>query len=366
MSKKPSAWFHSWYVDTLCLHSIPLIFTFLAVFNLPPFRQESYGVLIAMVTWIIVIDWGHIFAQWFRIYSNPVESKKLKWLYPLSYLALIPLLTVLVKFSGRVPVETFLIYYVIYHFIKQHYGFTRIYSKIDGQKTKLETRIEDIAIYASMVTPVLYWHLTFPYKHFLWKTHFLKSNLIEYLFYLSAAIYIVSFVLYGFNEIKRSLRNGYVNWAKNLAFFSAALGWGVVSLLSDSVLLIFFTVVLTHDVSYTCFVWLIGRRDQQKIQKKIPWRSWFSVPGFIIYVVVLVIVSQVILVIHHRLVGHHVPNVVYGNLFAGIPYIAGWVESFGIALFFATQGHHYFIDKYLWKKEKDLEYMVKTGKYSLS
>lgn len=366
MSQKPSAWFHSWYVDTLCLHSIPLIFTFLAAFDLPPFRKETFGVLIAMITWIIVIDWGHIFAQWFRIYSNPVESPKLKWLYPLSYLALIPLLTVIVQFSGRVPVETFLIYYVIYHFIKQHYGYTRIYSKIDGPKSKTEILIEDIVIHASMITPVLYWHVTFPYEEFLWKMHFLKFGVFQYLFYLSALIYCISFIAYGFFEIKRSLRNGYVNWAKNLAFFSAALGWGVVSILSDSALLIFFTVVLTHDVSYTCFVWLIGRRDQQKISKKIPWKSWFSIPGFLFYILALGIVSQVILVVHHRMVGHHVSNVVYGNLFSWIPYMTGWAGSFGIALFFATQGHHYFIDRFLWKKEKDLEYMIKTGKHSLS
>lgn len=365
MSQKPSAWFYSWYVDTLCLHSIPLIFTLLALFNLPPFRDESINVLVTMIAWIIVIDWGHIFAQWFRIYSNPVESRSLKWIYPLSYLALIPVLAVIVHYSGRVPVETFLIYYVIYHFIKQHYGYTRIYSKIDGPKSKYESWIEAIAIHTSMITPVLYWHLHFPTEKFLWKMHFIKSDFSEFLFYTSASIYLISFIIYGFHEVKRSLRNGYVNWAKNLAFFSAALGWGVISILSDSAWLIFFTVVLTHDVSYTCFVWLIGRRDQERVNKKIPWRSWFSVPGFLIYVLVLIIISQVILVVHHRLVGHHAPNTLYGNLFDGIPYVAGWVESFGIALFFATQGHHYFIDKYLWKKEKDLSYMVMTGKYQI-
>ncbi len=366
MNTKPSAWFHSWYVDSLCLHSIPLIFTFLAVFKLPPFSRGTFGILVSMITWILVIDWAHIFAQWYRIYANPVESPKLKWVYPLSYLVLIPLLSATVHFSGRVPIETFLIYYVIYHFIKQHYGYTRIYSKIDGAKTKFESIVEDIAIHASMITPVLYWHTSFPHEQFLWKLHFIKSDLIEYLFYASFATYLISFILYCFFEMKRSIRNRYFNTAKNLAFFSAALGWGVVSLLTDSALLVFFTVVLTHDISYTCFVWLIGRRDQQKVVKKIPWRSWFSVPGFIIYVGVLVAISQLILGVHHRLVGHHAANLVWLNLFDSIPHARGWPESFGIGLFFATQGHHYFIDRFLWKKEKDLDYMVKTGKYSLS
>lgn len=366
MNNKPSAWFHSWYVDTLCLHSIPLIFALLAVFDLPPFRRETYGTMITMVTWIIVIDWAHIFAQWYRIYSNPVESPRMKVIYPVSYFLLIPVLACIVHYTTRFPVERFLIYYVIYHFIKQHYGYTRIYAKIDGAKTKIQNLVEDVFIYSTMVVPVIYWHVSFPYTDFLWKVHFFKHDFFQYLFYAGAFVYGASFVLYGYFEYVRYKKNGYSNIAKNLAILAPAVGWGCVSFASDTFLLIFFTVVLTHDMSYTCFVWLIGRRDQMKTNKKIPWQSWFSIPGAMVYLVTLIVGAQVVLVIHHRLVGHHVPNLIFGNLFSGIPHVSGWVESFGIAIFFATQAHHYFIDRYLWKKEKDLDYMVKTGRFQLS
>lgn len=366
MNNKPSAWFHSWYVDSLCLHSIPLIFAFLAFFHLPPFTRESYGVMLTMVTWIVVIDWAHIFAQWYRIYSNPAESAQLKIIYPVAYLLMVPVLACIVHFSGRFPVERFLIYYVIYHFIKQQYGYTRIYAKIDGVKTKFQHLVEDTFIYATMIVPVIYWHISFPYEDFLWKLHFFKYDLFQFLFYAGALIYFLSFVFYSYFEIQRSIKNGHWNPAKNLAILAAAVGWGCVSLSPQAFLLIFFTVVLTHDMSYTCFVWLIGRRDQLKVRKEIPWQSWFSIPGAIVYFVTLIVGAQVVLAIHHRLVGHHVPNIIFGNLFSAIPYEKGWMESFGIAIFFATQAHHYFIDRYLWKKEKDLDYLVKTGRIQLS
>lgn len=360
MSK--GVWFHSWYVDTLFLHSVPVIFATLAALNLPPFGEKPMYFLVSCV---LVIDWAHIYAQWFRIYSNPVETKRLKWIFPLSFLALIPIITVLVENFTSKKIELFLIYFVIFHFIKQQYGYIRIYGKIDGRKSGVERFIEDTLIYSSMVCPVIYWHIAFPKPDFHWKRYFIDVPFIHELFWLAATFYGVSFLGYCYYEIQRSFRLSQINIAKNLALFSAALGWGIVTFMSHTPYLIFFTVVLSHDLSYVVFVWLIGRRDQVLVKKKVPLWSWFSLPGAIAYLFLLIYGAQAYLNVHLRLIGSRMPNILYGKLFDFVTYHPGWLESLGFALFFSTQAHHYFIDRYLWKKEKDLEYLVKTGKYSL-
>ncbi len=295
-----------------------------------------------------------------------METIKAKWIYPISYILLIPLVGFYVYFGSRLHVEIALVYFVIFHFIKQHYGFMKVYSKIDGVKSKFEAFSENLLFYISMWTPVIYWHINFPKKNFYWSARMLPIPYVDIIFTLACVLYAASAIVYLVFEIKRSKKNGIFNIPKNLALFSAAIGWGGVSLFSDVAVLIMFTVVLTHDVSYTVLVWMFCRRDEKIIKKKINWFSWWSAPGFAFYVVALVLFSHLIMVIHLELARNtEMDYVIYGKIFNNITSSSAIWQHFGWGLFFATQAHHYFIDKFLWKKEKDLSYMVITGKHQI-
>lgn len=364
MTKK-QPWFHSWYADFFGLHFLPFFFVIIALFELPPFGNSSLHLMGTFIALIIIVDWAHIFAQWYRIYSNPAESSFNKWFYPISYILLIPVIASIVHFSGRFPVERFFVYFVIYHFIKQHYGYTRIYSFADGIKSRGESFCETSLVYSTMVVPLIYWHITFPDKSFLWKLFFLESAFFELLIFPALMYYFFSLVGYAYFEYKRYQRTKFFNYPKTLAILSPALGWGIISLFPESKYLIYFSIVLTHDMSYSFFVWLIGRRDRKLLSNNVSWFSWSSIPGFFFYFAVIILVSQVILVVHHRYVGHSVPNPIFGDFFNFLVYSPGWKQDFGVALFFATQGHHYFIDRFLWKKEKDLNYVMNLSKSKL-
>lgn len=364
---KAQPWVHSWYGDTIGFFLVPFLFILLAVFNLPPFRNVDGRLLSYLILFVLFIDWAHIFAQYHRIYCNPLETRTLKWVYPISYILLIPVMASVVYFTSSALVDTALVYFVIYHFIKQHFGFIKIYSKTDGPKTSLEARVENALVYLSMFTPVVYWHtksLAYEYK---WIMMFIKSPLFEYLLWPMVALYGICLVIYTRDEYRRTIRNGMVNLPKNISLLSAMLGWGLVSIFSESTMLVMFTVTFTHDVSYAFYVWFIGRRDHSIIKGKVSWLSWWSLPGFFFYMGVLIVFSDMIMTSHLELVYDHNWNYyVWGKTFNFLKVEQGWLVSFGWSLFFATQAHHYFIDKYLWKKEKDLAYMIKTGKYSLS
>lgn len=361
---KSQPWIHSWYGDSIGFFAIPFIFFTFALFNLPPFNGLSRSNLTAIIYGVLILDWGHIFAQWFRIYLNPAESKRAKYIYSFSYLLLIPILTLMMMFVIDQPyVESFLVYFVIYHFIKQHFGFVRIYSKIDGVKTKVESFSEDLFVYLTMWVPVIYWHIKFPYDTYYWVIHFIKIPFVHTLFYVGLSLYCSSFLIYVYFERKRFIANKIFNMPKNLAIISAALGWGAVSFFNDVPVLIFFTVVLTHDFSYLVLIWFIGRRDEKTLNNKVRWISFWSVPGAFIYVLVVLFVSRLVIGIHAELVfDMNKSYFLIGTLFNSLSNDSRWLIKLGWSVFFATQGHHYFIDKYLWKKEKDFSYLTYSKK----
>lgn len=364
---KTQPWIHSWPGDFFCLHSFPIVFTILALLGWPPFNRGGELLLGQMLFAVLIIDWAHIFAQWHRIFSNPLEKTFTKSLYFGSYILLIPLVTVVLHFGYFQQIRTFLVYFVIFHFIKQSYGFIKIYSRIDGVKGDVESSVENLLIYLCMWTPAIYWHISFPKSTFTWPVFFIKHPAMEYLFFSLLFLYSVVFILYLRNEFLRWQEKGIFNIPKNVALASAAIGWGAVSLLSEHSVLIMFTVVLTHDLSYTFFVWFTGRRDEKLLKGQVRWLSWWSMPGLVFYILVIILISHPIMVMHLEMSQNKdVDYWLFGTLFNGLPNENSWWQNLGWALFFATQGHHYFIDRYLWKKEKDLAYLVSRGEFIIN
>jgi hypothetical protein len=218
-----------------------------------------------------------------------------------------------------------------------------------------------------MLGPVIHWHAYWKGYDFKWPKLFFKIPGIEFISVLVWVVYGLLLLHYLYMEFRRTKRNRFFNIPKNLSVLSVVLGWGCITWLSESTTLIVFTIILTHDLSYTYLVWAIGRRDEKLIHKKIKIFSWNSVIGFFFYVVVLILFSHVIMIIHLELTRDNNWNyLIYGKLFNSIKTDNQWLINFGWSLFFATQAHHYFIDRFLWKKEKDLEFMIKTGRYPLS
>lgn len=363
---KEQPWFHSWYGDILGLHLVPLVFSFLAIMHWPPF-SSGQPVLKYLLGLIIIIDWGHIFAQWPRIFSNPLESSRNKIGYIVLYLCSIGILAIYLHYGHQPYVDLVLIYFVIFHFIKQQFGLIKIYSKTDGPKTKIQNRLENLFIYLSMVVPLIYWHIDFPLKDFYWIQYFFKSDYFTNLFQVTLALYVLSFAAFVYFEFMRTKQNRFFNVPKNMAILATAMGWGIVSIAIDAPQLVFFTVVLTHDLSYTFLVWITARRDKVLQHGKVAWVSWFSVPGLLAFMIVLVAMSQLVLLIFSEMAKNvNINHFIFGTLFNHEPFEERWIRSLGWAIFFGTQAHHYFIDRFLWKKEKDYAYMKHTGRLGVS
>lgn len=356
---KPQSWLSSWYIDLTAFHIIPLISSafFLIFFNLGyKVKDETFFIMIA---WLGVVDWAHFASLWPRIFSNPVETSLDKKKYVSFFFLIVLAYIILCLFvSERSFILVLIAYMAIFHVIRQQYGFVRIYSRTDARKTKVEDYFERSLVYLGMITPLIFWHFHNTNPEGVWFRELFKHEFFLTAFYVSVCLLSVALTGYIYFEVKRTRQNNYFNIAKNLTIFSTLVGWGIVSFLPQNSLVLAFTVQLHHNLSYVALVWIIGNRDLRLSQKKGGW-SFYTMRGLFIYMIGIAILGQVIFTLYIELnsqTSSH--NVLFGSLLNFIPKGEGAFEDLGRGLFFATQIHHFIVDRYLWRKEKDFAYVL--------
>ena len=106
-------------------------------------------------------------------------------------------------------------YLAVFHFIRQQYGFLKLYTRAEGIK-----QLDVWMIYSVTVFPMLYWHLSEP-RNFMWFTakDFLfytsqdLADLLKYTFWVWVAIYYILVV-------KEYLKTRKINLPKTLLILS--------------------------------------------------------------------------------------------------------------------------------------------------
>ena len=263
-----------------------------------------------------------------------------------------------------------LIYFVIFHFMKQQYGFLRYFSRDEYRAHPRLRHWEDGYFYLGVLAPVVSWHVQAPTAllGMYWTQYFLRADwlapLSQWLWYG----YGLAAAGYWFIQWRYVWCGGSVPLPKYLVLLLAHLGWGALSLFPDKGMLFWLGVVLYHDLSYFMFIWLIARRDHRLQQLPRPrWFSWKSWPGALGYVFLVCLLADLLIHAHLSLVAGSYKKGFHALLLpAGvIETLTGWYQTMlgafesqllflvGWALFFSIQAHHYFIDRYLWKREKD-------------
>lgn len=378
-----SSWFknqpviHSLWGDLFGLHFVPVVCLALMALH-PDFVRGPENFLMTFpVALILLVDWGHIFAQWFRIYSNPLETRLARWVYPLSLVA-----TFLVFFSylsvGGRGLKTCLVYFVIFHFMKQQFGFMRILARGEYRGRPWMRRLEDGYFYLGVVTPVLAWHVEVPAPlvKMPWISTFIHFSWQPQLYQLLLACYAGVALVYWVMQIKVCREQHHVPLTKYLAILFSHFGWGGVALLPDYQLFFWIMVVFYHNLAYFFFVWATGRKDRTlTTQSEIPWWHWTSWPGLLVYPIAVTIISDVAgWVGSIRSFRGVLSSFVMLRLFFPLDMASHWlqagsawlstfdlatVKNVGWAWYLAIQGHHYFIDRYLWRKEKTLAWVLR-------
>ncbi|HEX8264519.1 MAG TPA: hypothetical protein VF596_03780, partial [Pyrinomonadaceae bacterium] len=148
-------------------------------------------------TWIsavLLVDVAHVWATGFRVYFDPAELKRRIWLYSLvplfGYLVGVALYSESPALFWRV-----LAYVAVFHFVRQQYGWVRLYRAKLKEQNDWGKWIDTAAIYLATVYPLIYWHANLP-RQFQWFVQNDFTALPQILEKIAFPIYVLALSLY--------------------------------------------------------------------------------------------------------------------------------------------------------------------------
>lgn len=232
---------------------------------------------------VLFVDVGHVYSTLYRTYFDPQMWKKRR-----SLLITIPLLSfVIAVLAYSIAPALFwhiLAYMAVFHFIRQQYGFMRIYSRAENRPPWSRT-IDTICIYSATVYPIAYWHLSGP-KNFNWFVdgdffYLPFDQLIPYF----AVVYYLVLVVWVLKEIFFFERQRSLNIPKVGIIGGSILSWyfGIVYYNGDMA----FTLlnIVSHGIPYIALIWWYGNKNYQQT-KTYPsaLRNLFSAKGLFFFI----------------------------------------------------------------------------------
>lgn len=224
------------------------------------FLEYNETDLFSWIVLVLLIDVAHVYSTLFITYFD-VESRKKRQ----SLFILVPLLcwflSVFLYFISPSLFWSAIAYLAVWHFIRQQYGFFRIYTR-NEVRSNFENVVNNLAIYSATLGPILYWHFSADRK-FYW---FLKGDFLLYpnnfLRDMVLAILLIIQAIYLVKELVR-LRTGKFNVPANLLWLGTLLSWSIGIIVLNGDLTFTLTNVVAHGVPYLALVYFsspLGRR----------------------------------------------------------------------------------------------------------
>ncbi len=300
---------------------------------------------------VLGIDVSHVYSTLYRTYLNSTEWQENKTL-----LTVIPIAVwcvgVLLYSVGQQVFWSVLAYVAVFHFIRQQYGFLRLYSRADSQ-APWERRLDSAIIYLATLYPILYWHTHQP-RNFHW---FVDGDFLPglppALTIITAALYGVVGLAYIGNEGRRVKHGHRFNVPKNLVVTGTALSWyaGIIYFNGDMIFTI--TNVVSHGIPYMALVWLYGEKQQHKPQApliagRFSYKLFFSKYSLPIFFASLLLLGYIEEGFWAGFVWRE--HLEAFGAFAHLPAItAKDTLSWLIPLLTLPQATHYVLDGFIWK-----------------
>lgn len=307
--------------------------------NLPPW---------AWVVFILGIDVSHVYSTLFRTYFNSQEFKEHRIL-----LTLIPwivwLFGVLLYSIQSLLFWRVLAYLAVFHFIRQQYGFLRLYCRKDIE-SKWDRWLSAAVIYLATLYPLIHWHCHQP-RNFHW---FIEGDFFGGwpvgLSQMTGVFYNAILFFYVVNEMRNVHLGRSLNIPKNGIVLCTGVSWyvGIVSFNSD--LIFTMTNVISHGVPYLALIWLYGEKQGHTplIFRGINYKIFFSRFSFPLFFAVLLLFGYFEEGLWAGLVWREHLEVF--GVFRKLPEMnAKDTLSWLVPLLTLPQVTHYVLDGFIWK-----------------
>ncbi len=348
--KTEQPWLHSAMLDGVFMLSPPFIALALVAF-LPSIFQSSGEIpLIYWLVLVVFIDVAHVYSTLYRTYFRSSEFKGfLLTVVPLGcYVSGV----ILHSLNGMLFWRC-LAYLAIFHFVRQQYGFMRLYSRHERSRP-WERLTDTVAIYTATLYPLLYWHFEGG-RAFSW---FIEDDVLSFpaphIAAISLVLYFVVILVYVIKELAAIVRTGRFNWPRNLLVAGTFLSWyfGIVFFNGD---MAFTTLnVISHGIPYMALIWVMEAKKNRsepagkRLFLDITFRhAW----GLVFFVLLLALLAYLEEGLWDGLVWKEHGSVF--KSFSGLPQIDDHLLlSLVVPLLALPQATHYVLDGFIWKIKK--------------
>ncbi|EKT3965522.1 hypothetical protein NTJ12_000557 [Flavobacterium psychrophilum] len=333
-------WIHKPLTDSVFILSPPfVILAIIVVFQKQLVVIENHYSFYTWLFLIVFIDVAHVYATLFKTYFVASEFQKRKKLYLGLPLLCLGIGMVLFAFGSTV-FWSVLAYVAVFHFVRQQYGFMRLYAR---NEDKTNAWIDNLVIYTATLYPMFFWFLS-PKKIFNW---FIPNEFFRFenqvLVSILTWVYVVVLVFYGIQTLYKSIKEQYFNIPKNAIIIGTTLSWyfGIVYFNNDLI----FTLlnVVSHGVPYIALIYL------NEIEKKsstelgiLQYLKQYS--GLFIFIAILLLIA---------FTEEYLWEITVWNEYFSISDFdfSPW-QFLLVPLLTVPQFTHYLLDGFIWKSKK--------------
>lgn len=341
-------WLHSAVTDGVFILLPPFI-ALLMVLCFPAQFQATAA--IPVYYWLILvvfIDVAHVYSTLYRTYlkKNMYRGNSLLVIVPIAcYIA-----GVLLHSYNGLLFWRILAYLAIFHFIRQQYGFMRLYSRRENSKVWLKT-IDTIAIYTATIYPLFYWHFAGD-RNFSW---FIENDVVSHrspvMLTIGLVIYLLVIFAYIIKELVYYLNSRRFNAPRNFLIIGTFVSWyfGIVYFNGD---MAFTTLnVISHGIPYMALIWIFEKRNFNQEATKINpiLKLTFNKRlGIVIFILLLIFLAYLEEGLWDGMIWKD--HIQLFKLFSYLPHISNeQVLSLLVPLLSLPQSTHYVLDGFIWK-----------------
>jgi hypothetical protein len=336
-------WIHNAKTDGWLILSPPFIIL-LIIFL---FQKQIQGLenQYSFYTWlflIVFVDVAHVYSTLFKTYFVKEEVRKRKLLY-YGIPAVSWVLGLILYQFGSLTFWSVLALIAVFHFIRQQYGFMRIYARFEPDNWN--KKIDGIAVYSATVFPMLYWFKTpraftwFVENEFNW-----FQNVPDYI-PLITFLYSVILIIWILKTIDEILKTKKCNVPKVALISGTYLSWyfGIVYFNND--LVFTFLNVISHGIPYVALIYIreIKQKDDQNLANLSLFKSTFGIFLFIAIILAFAFFEEFLWEI-----------LIWNEHFSlNLNISLTWFQ-FLVPLLVVPQLTHYLLDGFIWRKPKKL------------
>jgi hypothetical protein len=344
-------WLHSPVIDGIFILSPPFIALLLVICFPIQFQASSAIPVYYWLFLVVFIDVAHVYSTLYRTYFTPGAFKKEAFLIVVPIACYI--VGVLLHTYDGMLFWRILAYLAVFHFIRQQYGFMRLYSRQEGNNSWFRL-MDKLAIYSATIYPLFYWHFDGNRK-FSW---FVENDIVSFhsplLLNIGLVIYLLIIGTYIVKEAVYVTRTNEFNWPRNLLIGGTFLSWyfGIVYFNGD---MAFTTLnVISHGIPYMALIWIFEKKKQGKSNSKdslIIKYTFSKYGGVVFFVLLLALLAYIEEGLWDGMIWKE-----HGSIFAmfsSLPKIGNeQILSLLVPLLALPQSTHYVLDGFIWKIKK--------------